>query len=126
MPWLGSVVKKAVLNEAINIYNPDTPFNNIIEFYRFISWIANRDCEGSECVNLAASLPLPLQEVIDLILGLTDSNSDVQVLETDKQSFVILTEKLKQVYAFQPATTEEMVHRYVTENLPLLKQLEAS
>ena len=125
-PWIGTVVRKAALNEAIEIYNPDNDFNNIVdivELHRFISWVAGRDYQGCDCFNFAAANPLPIRKVVDLILALTDSKSDVQILTTDRPSFVIQTSKLKQVFGFQPAATEEMTRRYVTDNLPTLKQL---
>jgi len=122
-PWLGMAVVKASRNEPIVIYNPNSLFNNVVdllELYRFISWIMSTPFSGFDVVNLAASEPMRVREVIDLIISLTGSKSQVLEQATGKQSFSIKTEKIRRVFGFEPATTKDIIHRYVTENLPAL------
>lgn len=119
-PWLGKVLSKALKNEAIMIYNPDSMFNNVvdlIELKRFISLIIESGFVGSDSVNLAASEPIQVQEVLDLIISLTSSKSKIITQNTSKQSFSIKIEKFKKLFGFKPVTTKEIVSRYVAENM---------
>lgn len=126
-PWLGRVLRKASRNEPIAIYNPDSMFNNVVdllELHRFISWIIDREFTGFDVFNLAAAEPITIREVIDLIVSLNGSKSQILEQDTSKQSFSIKIDKIRRVFGFDPATTKSIIHRYVTENMPILERRE--
>ena len=126
-PWVGSVLRKASRNEPISIYNPSSMFNNVVdlpELWRFISWIIDRGFAGFDFVNLAAAEPIRIREVIELIVSLTGSKSRIQEQDTDKQSFSIKLDKIKRIFGFESDTTKAIIHRYVTENVPILNHQE--
>ena len=100
-------------------------FNNVVdllELRRFISWIIDRGFSGCDFFNLAASEPIRIREVVDLIVTPMGSKSQILERDTRKQSFSIKIDKIRQVFGFEPATTRSIIQRYVTENMPVLNR----
>lgn len=121
-PWLGKVLNKALKNDAITIYNPDSLFNNVvdlIEIKRFISYIIESGFIGSDSVNFAASEPISIREIISLIVSLSCSKSRIILQNTSKQSFSIKIEKIRRLFGFEPSSTKDIINRYVMENISL-------
>jgi len=119
-PWVGGVLTKASRNEDIEIYNPDSLFNNIVdleELGRFVSCVSRCGIQGFESVNLASKDPITTREVVDAIISLTDSRSNVTSRTVDRTSFLIRWQKALDIFGFDPASTKAIVHRYVAANL---------
>lgn len=115
-PWIGQVLRRALAGEEIVVYNADAPFNNIVdveELGRFIAHALKTPSAGSEMINLAASDPLPIGELVGTIVAEAGSASRVSSGDARKPSFSIVTERVKRIFAFHPASTREMVRRYV-------------
>ena len=70
---------------------------------------------SNNTVNLAASKPIQLLKVIDLMRERLKSSSSVTVRETDKTSFTIDTNIVENQYAYLPATTAEMTTRFIDD-----------
>lgn len=122
-PWLGKTLRKAGRNEPIRIYNSDSLFNNVVhltELHRFISLVIKNGFDGFEYINLAASEPIMIREVIDIIISLTESKSEIIKQETSKQSFYVKTDKVRRIFGFEPEITKTIISRYVNENIPYL------
>lgn len=119
-PWIGQVLTKAVAGTPITIYNPDGPFNNIVdveELARFISHYLQKAPAGSATVNLACSAPLPVRRVVTTVLEEAGSHSSVVEGPPRKGAFVINTARLERDFEFEPAPTEAVVRRYVRGNV---------
>ena len=118
--WLGDVLQRANKNEPISVYSPEFPFNNVVdlmELRRFVSRVIEVGLEGFETVTLGAADPLSVREVVQLVISLTGSKSVVLESPALKQAFTINLDKLKGVFRFEPATTESIIRRYVSDNL---------
>ena len=127
-PWIGSVLTKAAWDEDIEFYNPDSLFNNIVdleELGRFISCAVASGINDFQSINLAANEAITTREVVDTIISLTGSKSQVNARNVDRTSFVINCQKAISVFGFDPATTMSMVSRYVNANLELLGRSQA-
>ena len=123
-PWIGSALLRASRDEDILVYNPESLFNNGVdleELSRFVFWVIGSGIGGFEAVNLAAGEPLPIREVVELIVSLTGSKSNITEQATDRRSFLINCAKVKSVFGFDPATTKSIIQRYVAGNLTQLK-----
>lgn len=122
-PWVGQMLQAAIRHEPIRIYNPDALFNNVIdlqELKRFIAHLIDHGVSDCGLVNLATDEPMRIREVMQLIISLTGSRSRVLVMgRAEKRSFSISTARLRDRLGFHPATTREIIHRYVLENLPM-------
>jgi len=123
VPWLGKILRKAGRNEPIQIYNSDSLFNNVVdvtELHRFISLVIKNGFDSFEYVNLAASEPIMIREVIDIIISLTESRSEIIKQETRRQSFYVKTDKVRRIFGFEPEITKIIISRYVKESIPYL------
>ena len=120
-PWLGKVLNKCLEHKPITIYNANSLFNNVVdllEIKKFISQLINFRVNGYEYVNLAATEPITISEVITRIVATAKSRSSIKKEQTAKTSFSISTEKLAGIFGYRPAKTATMIERYVKENLP--------
>jgi nucleoside-diphosphate-sugar epimerase len=70
-----------------------------------------------DAVNLSAIEPITIREIAQLVRALANSQSKIIEQHTDKNSFFINTEKLRNVFKFEPATTKEIIERYVSETM---------
>ena len=92
-------------------------FHNIVdptELHRFVIYSINH---GFGPNNLAASGPMYLRELVDLMFSLSGSSSKIFEHESTKQSFSNSREKIEQELGCKPTATEDTVRRYVIHNL---------
>ncbi|MQF67094.1 NAD(P)-dependent oxidoreductase [SAR202 cluster bacterium AD-802-F09_MRT_200m] len=125
VPWIGNSLVKAIRDEDITVYNPESFFNNVVDLEdlgRFIYSAIYSGLEGFEAVNLAADEPLTIREVAGMLVSLSGSKSKIIEQANDRRSFIISNCKVKSVFGFNPATTESIIHRYVTGSLVELKR----
>lgn len=118
--WLGSTLYKMLKNKPVTIYNPSAPFNNIVDLHelkRFISHIIESGFNGHQMINMAASKPISMMGLVDLLKTRSGSSSKINTLECDKQSFSISTDKVRINFGYLAGTTEHIVTRYVDENM---------
>jgi nucleoside-diphosphate-sugar epimerase len=120
-PWLGSVLKSVMENSPIYIYNPDSYFNNVVdllELDKFLCFVIQGGLKRNfDIVNLSALEPITIREVVQLIVSLANSKSEIIEQPADKNSFSIDNEKLINTFKFEPATTKAIVERYVNETM---------
>ena len=118
-PWLGKILRTANNDNPITIYNPDSMFNNVVdltELQSLVSRIMAMSLTGFEVVNFAASEPISIREVVELIIKKTGSGSSVSEEQSTRNSFTINTDKVRRLYEFCPSTTNEIIQRYITDN----------
>ncbi len=120
-PWIGTMLRAAMRHEPLRIYNSEAPFNNLVdlqEIARFLAHVIERGTAGCDLVNLAASEPMRIRDVVGLLRSLTRSRSEVLVMDrAQKRSFVISTARLRDRLGFQASTTQDMIRRYVAEHV---------
>jgi UDP-glucose 4-epimerase len=114
-PWLGKILAHIKKNRTVRIYNPNAPFNNIVdtaEIYRLIKHLISTRWQDHTTVNMAASYPISIKEVIALLIKTIGSSSQVINETRDKVSFKIDTRRLETQLGFSPRRTAEMVSAY--------------
>ena len=113
-PWLSTAINNLRKNENINLYNQDCYFNNLIDIdniNNFIeSLVKNKKIFKFEIVNLAASEPLKLIDLINLCKKKLDSQSIIINKKSDKVSFTIDIKKLINFFQFTPSTTKQIIN----------------
>lgn len=123
-PWIGRVTRQAAAGRDIVVYNPASPFNNILdldEVHACVRHLLSRPLSGAVTVNLAASAPLPLAEVVRGILSRLGSSSRLVEKPAERASFCIDTTRCERLLCYTPESTADIVGRYLSSNLDLLE-----
>ena len=111
-PWLSTAINNLRKNENINLYNQDCYFNNLIDIdniNNFIeSLVKNKKIFKFEIVNLAASEPLKLIDLINLVKEIRFQSIIINK-KSDKVSFTIDI-KLINFFQFTPSTTKQIIN----------------
>jgi nucleoside-diphosphate-sugar epimerase len=117
--WLSAVLKKAISNEDIEIYNSGSLFNNVIDVSgvaKFLKNVIACYCEGFDVITIAASEPVSVYEAVHQIITEVGSRSRIIEKHSDTNSFTISIDKAKRKYHFAPLSTRELIRRYVNLN----------
>ena len=115
-PWISTVIHKLKNNENVELYNPNSLFNNIIDVDNICNLVENTyklklDFKY-EIVNLAASNSLKLIKVIQLLKERLKSKSKILCADDiKKNSFVIDISKLSKKMSFTPETTKCILNK---------------
>lgn len=114
--WLGKMLKKALNNELIEVFNPDSLFNNVTDVNQvseFINHLFVADKKIAGVYNLAANSPISINRVIELLVAGTKSKSKVILVDALKKPFLIDLSKTQNITGFCFENTEDIVNSYV-------------
>ena len=116
-PWLHTIAKSLQLNLEVKYYNPGSLFNNVCDVWTihdFVKHVCTQNHPKKyNLVNLAASEPIRLKPMIELMRDQLQSTSLLKPQKTDNCSFTIDTSILLKDFNFFPATTLNMVTRFM-------------
>jgi len=116
--WLCGVKQRALHDQPIRIYNPESLFNNVTDIddiVRFIRHLPDHLAQPFDHLNMAASAPLPVIDAVSMMLGAIGSKSRITVVNDNRNSFVISTSKLQEQYGFYPVKTADAITRFSME-----------
>lgn len=119
-PWLGRTLARIIAHEPVTAYNPDAPFNNVVdthELFRLISHLHRIAWKGHKTVTVAAANPMPIRDVVELFCHESQSRSAIEYAKTNQTSFVIDTRSLETDMQFKPSETCEILQNYCRNNL---------
>lgn len=113
-PWISLIMNKLRNDLDVEIYNPSSYFNNIIDVDNICDFLniflKTPNSNKFEVVNIASSQPLKLIEVIDMLREQLNSNSKIITVHNHKKnSFIIDIKKLAKLFQFVPQTTKEIL-----------------
>ena len=110
-PWLVKQIQKALKNNEIQVYNPESLFNNAVwvdDLTKFIhSLLKKSQLPTKNILLLGASQPIKIHTLIEKIITETKSKSNL-ILEDGNQSFLLNWEKARS-YKYSPRTTKQML-----------------
>ena len=118
-PWLCTILKKAISNKPISIFNANSLFNNVTDIYDLtdlIGLLINEWNSGVEIFNLAGSEPIKIKNVVKNIINQTQSSSEIIEENNNSNSFYIKIDKIINQLQFRPKTTEAMIRHFVKDN----------
>lgn len=116
--WLCGIKQRALHDQPITIYKPESLFNNITDIddiVRFIRHLPDHLAQPFDRLNMAASAPLPVIDAVSMMLGAIGSKSRITVIDDSRNSFVISTGKLQEQYGFFPVKTADVIARFSME-----------
>ena len=116
-PWLHTIAKSLQSDLEVKYYNPGSLFNNVCDVWTirdFVKHVCTQNHpKNYNLVNLAASEPILLNEMIELMRDRLQSTSLLTTQKTNKCSFTIDTSILLKEFNFLPATTLDMITRFM-------------
>jgi len=116
-PWLSTIIVKIKKNKYLNFYSYNKKFNNLIDTYeiaKFINFFLEKNLFKKKIrstFNLAASKPLHMKEVIELIKKYYLSNSRIVIKKHTMKSYAINIDKICKKFNFFPSTTKDIIRR---------------
>ena len=116
--WLSKVCNKVYNNENIEIYNPNSQFNNAIyirDLCKFIISLINMDFVGADAITLGCASPLTINDVVQYIISNCDSTASISVNQEKKNSFLISNDKATRKYGYVPAPLKDILEHLVNE-----------
>ena len=90
-------------------------FTVLVEIFNFLNFIKKKKLKN-ETINLAASKPINLKEMILMIKNSINSKSKIILKKNKSKHFVISNYKVLKLFNYKPSGTKNIVKRYI-ENL---------
>jgi UDP-glucose 4-epimerase len=118
--WLANTLGRALAGKAIHIYNPDALFNNAVfvdDLCVFIGACLEREWSGFDMVTLGADGQMPVYDIVSRIIAVTKSSSRVMVDFAPRHSFMVSSQRAKEVYGYAPKNFDVMLDLYLSQAL---------
>jgi nucleoside-diphosphate-sugar epimerase len=117
-PWLARIATKAVKGEPIQFFNAEQAFNGCIhidDIYAAAKRYIMAPGQGADVITYAAREPIPVAEVIRLVVDGLNSSSHVEALDAKRSHFLISIERACKNYDMAPMSVSECVSAFLAE-----------
>lgn len=119
--WLAGIVEDLLSNRAVEIFNPDQPFNNAVhieDLCDFTLGLLNQPLQGADCVVLGAREPLSVLQVVELLRDRLGSCSEISAQHlAEAPAFTLNSERAVTRYGYQPKPMSDLLNRYASDCL---------
>lgn len=124
-PWIPKLTQTLIMNQDVNYYNPDLPYNNLVhveDVARFLDHLLTDDKivrqEGAEIIGIATDEGLSVKEIIDILYHETGSTSNLTEKKSNGRNttYWIDNSKSKQ-FGFQPRPTIQTLKEFAKISL---------
>jgi len=113
-PLIIKIIKKIMNNEKVFSYNLNKKFNNILdvkEIVKLINVILKKKKLENEIYNFSASYPIKFVNMINLMIKLLKSKSEIISIMPKKKSFIISNKKLSDHFNYDIASINKIIIR---------------
>lgn len=117
--WIGSLVARAMRNDAITYYNSTAPFNNVVHVndladftYRLLEMQA---WPNTGAFPLASRDPISILNTVQIIRDALDSKSTLVSLGERPPCFTIDDSHARKHYGYHSSTTRDAITRFTLE-----------
>ena len=117
-PWLRKVIFDIKQNRNLLVYNKDSFFNNLTtskEIFRFIDFLINKKVFHSGTYNFSSNRPIKIYQLLDTIKKYYKSSSIIKYSKTNKNSFIIINNKLEKTFNFKIYKTKDLLLDYLND-----------
>lgn len=118
--WLSKILNLALSNSPIEIFNVNAKFNNAIhvnDLCFFIHSVIKSQWGGFHAAPIGSSEFLTIRDIVNKIIGLTNSKSSVKIIEKELTSFTISSDYLMENFNYVPRNIDYIIEKYVHETL---------
>lgn len=116
--WLPKIYETLKKNKPVFIYNPNSKFNNILhvkDLANFIADLCKQNLKGFKSFPLASRKPLLVKNVIHQIKKICNSQSNIIIKKSSKQSFIISNKQAIRS-GFRPKTVLRTLQKWLRPN----------
>lgn len=115
--WLHRVVSQLKRNETVTIFNPNSPFNNIVhvgDLARFFVNLLSFENKGNTAFSIGAADEISIYELIHALKRKLGSSSEVFVGDGAQSSFII-SNSVAMKYGYKPARICNILDQYISD-----------
>ena len=119
--FLSSVVESIRQGKNIVAHSPDAEFNNIVhvkDLYGFIKLLLEKKTGTHEITNIAATNPMPLGKILDMIIKLSGKNAHIQYQDTNRKPFLISLDKVQSL-GYKPQSVKRSIECLVADKIEI-------
>lgn len=116
-PWLTTVMEKLKYGRKVEIYNPDSLFNNMIhvdDLETFINELMTVNWKGFKKLTLACKEALTVKEIVCLLKESLNSKSQIEESDLVKNSFTISIDSAIKM-GFNPLGVKDTLYKYCND-----------
>ena len=116
--WLKKTIDAAIRGDDIHVYNPDTPFNNIIsaaDLAVLTERILTRSWSGERVFPVGSRAPIPVRRAVELVTSAVGSKSNIIPSEERRSSFSIETAPLEKFLGTPLPETEATIRDFAAQ-----------
>lgn len=115
--WIARTVSQILTNHDIEIQNPDSLFNNIVEvndLLTFILSLLESNQSGFHAFPIASTSPISIKKVVQILIHACASRSKIMNVETSRSSFTIDDSLARIRYGYKSKSTEAALKHYMS------------
>lgn len=116
---LTEIMSKVKSNKDIDIYNPDSKFNNcvdVIELSNFIVELAEHKITNNDVFPIGAAKSLKIIDIVQKIINKVGSTSKIRIINKDILSFRISNACAIKKYNYKPNSVVSILDNFIKYN----------
>lgn len=117
--WPSECLRKLKAGEPLEIFNPDTSFNNVVhesDVAALVTQALQRRLSGAEIVLAGSAGKTTIARAVELLRENTGSKSLIKAIKRDRPGFLLDVSKASRLFGFAPMHVETALHQFVMDN----------
>lgn len=124
-PWIPKLTRTLILNQDVNYFNPDLPYNNLVHVEDVAAFLEHILCndkfvgkDGTQIIGLASEEGLCVKEIIDILYKETGSLSKlIEKKSTGRNTAYWIDITKSKQYGFQPRSAIQTLKEFAKISL---------
>jgi nucleoside-diphosphate-sugar epimerase len=116
--WPSECLRKLKAGVPLEIFNPDTPFNNVVHERDVAALVIaglQRGLSGAETVLAGSAGKTTIARAVDILSEGTGSNSAIKAVNRNRPGFLLDVSKATRLFGFAPMNVEAALHQFVMD-----------
>jgi nucleoside-diphosphate-sugar epimerase len=117
--WPSECLRKLKAGDPLEMFNPDTPYNNVIherDVTALVTQALRRGLSGAERILVGSAGKTTIKRAVEILREDTKSKSVVKAVNRNRPGFLLDISKAAQLFGFAPMNVESALHQFVADN----------
>jgi nucleoside-diphosphate-sugar epimerase len=117
--WPSECLRKLKAGDPLEIFNPDTPYNNVVherDVAALVTQALRRGLSGAETVLVGSAGKTTIKRAVDILREGTGSKSVITAMKRDRPGFLLDSSKAAQLFEFTPMNIESALRQFVVDS----------